>query len=294
MNSLSSFFADRRRRPKSAGASEASSGTRAASRPTSRGSLSSTPRTSRAKQRKSPPVSSIAITVDAPLAWSGASWKMRQIEESKAQQARQVQKRRRSEAGLAQLLETAHADTVEALVAAEQRSAEARTLEEQLARVDERLFELGAGKESCSPWRKTSRRSTRSHSDPPRRAGRGARRNRRAAGPDRQEHRRHRARVKRLDPAASAADAAAEAEQALARVREIAARYVRIRVATMVLGREIERYRQTNQGPLLSRASELFHRLTLGSFDALKADWRIKTGPSSSACATARAFRFPA
>ena len=68
------------------------------------------------------------------------------------------------------------------------------------------------------------------------------------------------------DPKAKAAEAAAEAEGALARVRELAERYLAVRVAAIVLGREIERYRQENQGPMLLRASELFRRLTLGSW----------------------------
>ena len=40
-----------------------------------------------------------------------------------------------------------------------------------------------------------------------------------------------------------------------------------------MLARETERYRQQNQGPVLARASELFARLTLGSYQALRAGW---------------------
>jgi uncharacterized protein YhaN len=75
------------------------------------------------------------------------------------------------------------------------------------------------------------------------------------------------------DPKARAAEAAADAEAALARARDLADRYIRARTAHIVLAREIECYRQKNQGPILSRASELFRRLTLGSFAALRTDF---------------------
>ena len=50
--------------------------------------------------------------------------------------------------------------------------------------------------------------------------------------------------------------------------------YVRARLAHRVLRDEIQRYREENEGPLLGRASEIFSRLCLGSFDALRVDYR--------------------
>jgi uncharacterized protein YhaN len=41
-------------------------------------------------------------------------------------------------------------------------------------------------------------------------------------------------------------------------------------VAAAVLERVVEQYRERNQGPVLSRASELFGRLTLGRFSRLQ------------------------
>jgi uncharacterized protein YhaN len=52
--------------------------------------------------------------------------------------------------------------------------------------------------------------------------------------------------------------------------------YTRLRLASAVLRRAIERYRDRNQGPVLERASELFERLTLGSFTGLHADYNDK------------------
>ena len=45
---------------------------------------------------------------------------------------------------------------------------------------------------------------------------------------------------------------------------------MRLRLAERILRREIERYRREHQAPLLSRASELFGRITLGSFTGLR------------------------
>jgi uncharacterized protein YhaN len=76
-----------------------------------------------------------------------------------------------------------------------------------------------------------------------------------------------------------AADAADRAQTVLARAREAAARYVRLRLAAGVLRQGIERHRQRKQGPLLRRASSLFAALTLGSFAALDVDFSDGTQP---------------
>src|SRR5262249_19599590 len=80
-------------------------------------------------------------------------------------------------------------------------------------------------------------------------------------------------RDKLRDPKANAADAALDAEAALATARQIAERYARVKVASVLLAREIERYRRENQGPILTRAGALFARLTLGAFSSLKVDF---------------------
>jgi uncharacterized protein YhaN len=62
---------------------------------------------------------------------------------------------------------------------------------------------------------------------------------------------------------------AQKAEDALARVRPAVAQYLRLRLASEVLQRAIESYREKHQGPILSRASELFSSLTLGDHSGL-------------------------
>ncbi len=77
-----------------------------------------------------------------------------------------------------------------------------------------------------------------------------------------------------------AAGASADAQEALARVRSNVERYVRAKVAAFILGREIERYRQENQGPMLTKASQLFARLTLGGFRGVRAGYNDKDKPA--------------
>ncbi|MBI4952068.1 MAG: hypothetical protein HY908_08545, partial [Myxococcales bacterium] len=71
--------------------------------------------------------------------------------------------------------------------------------------------------------------------------------------------------LERYEHEQGAVDLANEAEQRLAWVERTAARFVRVRLATLVLDREIERYRRANQGPVVARAAELLGALTTGS-----------------------------
>jgi uncharacterized protein YhaN len=67
-----------------------------------------------------------------------------------------------------------------------------------------------------------------------------------------------------------AAEAAAEAEQQLSKIKSFTRTFVRKKLAAELLLREIRRYREANQGPVISRASQLFCRLTLGQHERLQ------------------------
>jgi uncharacterized protein YhaN len=82
-----------------------------------------------------------------------------------------------------------------------------------------------------------------------------------------------------MDGKAEAAEAAERAEEVLAEIRDKANRYVRLRLAANILRREIERYRAENQDPILRRSSEIFARLTGGSFMGLTADFNEQDQP---------------
>jgi uncharacterized protein YhaN len=76
-----------------------------------------------------------------------------------------------------------------------------------------------------------------------------------------------------------AAQAASETEQHLSRIKTLAHGYVRKRLAAELLRREIRRYRDANQGPIVGRASELFARLTLGRYPRLSVGYDERDEP---------------
>ncbi len=71
----------------------------------------------------------------------------------------------------------------------------------------------------------------------------------------------------------AAAQAAALEEEALAEMREVAERYVRVQTSAILLRWATERYRKEKQGPLLKRAGELFAIITEGSFASLQVEF---------------------
>lgn len=77
----------------------------------------------------------------------------------------------------------------------------------------------------------------------------------------------------------NAAEAAAEAQQALTRVREHVERWCRAKLAAALLSREIERYRDEHQAPLLLSSSSFFSRLTLSAFSGIRAGFDDKDRP---------------
>ena len=63
-----------------------------------------------------------------------------------------------------------------------------------------------------------------------------------------------------------------EAQAALAKVRRLADRFIRVRMAALLLKKEIDRYRQEHQDPILKIASRYFSELTFGAFPGLRSD----------------------
>lgn len=77
----------------------------------------------------------------------------------------------------------------------------------------------------------------------------------------------------------AAAREAERAQEILATLRHGVERYVRVRLAAAILRKEIDRYREENQAPLLRRAGELFATLTVGSFRGLQTDYDDRDEP---------------
>ena len=82
-----------------------------------------------------------------------------------------------------------------------------------------------------------------------------------------------------MDGNSRAADAAEKVQGIASRIREGVGQYLRLRMASVILRREIERYREENQGALLARGGAYFKRLTLDSFTGLATDFNEKDEP---------------
>ncbi len=84
---------------------------------------------------------------------------------------------------------------------------------------------------------------------------------------------RERVALESMDGSSQAAAAAQQSQELLAEIRRQAQQYIRLHLACGILQREMERYRDANQGPVLKLAGELFARLTLGSFAGIRPDY---------------------
>ncbi|WP_438039417.1 AAA family ATPase [Sorangium sp. So ce128] len=233
----------------------------------------------------------------------------RSLADKRRELDQQEARRAAAEARLAKLFEAAgvprggdDADDVAALSLAEERSREARRLDRELVENEGKLLEAGEGAGIAALEQETA----------------GVERDALALELDRAEERLaaledERRRIDRalgsleqerehLRATVGAAEAAAEAQICLSHLRGEVRRYVRARLAAVLLEREIERYRERNQGPILARASALFHRLTLGAFAGLRVGYdeseqailRCVRAASGAAVGGASAARAPA
>ncbi|MGC9944176.1 MAG: AAA family ATPase [Verrucomicrobiota bacterium] len=77
----------------------------------------------------------------------------------------------------------------------------------------------------------------------------------------------------------AAADFRQQAESCAATLKQDAARYLRLRLATLFLENQIERFRRENQGPLLQKSGEVFKNITRGAFSELGAEFNADDVP---------------
>ena len=90
---------------------------------------------------------------------------------------------------------------------------------------------------------------------------------------------REKTRLKEMDGSSRAAGYAEEAQGLLASMDSAVEQYARLKIASAILAGTVEQYREKHQGPLISRAGDLFARMTLGAFDRLRADYDEKGSP---------------
>jgi uncharacterized protein YhaN len=72
---------------------------------------------------------------------------------------------------------------------------------------------------------------------------------------------------------ADAAKAEAQRQEALARMSNAVERFIKVYTSAKLLRWSIERFRESKQGPMLTRASEVFAELTQGAFSKLVVDY---------------------
>jgi uncharacterized protein YhaN len=87
------------------------------------------------------------------------------------------------------------------------------------------------------------------------------------------------AELNRMDGSAAAASHAEEAERLLAGLESDVETYARLKIASFILARTVEQYREKHQGPMISRASEIFSQITRGAFSRLRAEYDEKGNP---------------
>ena len=168
---------------------------------------------------------------------------------------------------LKRLLDAAGVSDMESLEAAEQRSQKWRRLTERLDELQERLLaegtpldELLAQAKGIDPDRLPADIARLDESSAA--LGKDCARQRETVWQLSRE-------MEAMDGGGQAADAAMEAQTALADIKGHVETYARLKLSALLLGREIERYRERNQGPVIQRAGEFFHKMTLGGFSGL-------------------------
>lgn len=86
------------------------------------------------------------------------------------------------------------------------------------------------------------------------------------------EHGAKKAAFDAIDGTDLAAQADARRQEAIADMADAAERYLQLKTAVCLLKWSIDAFRETKQGPMLSRATAIFRQLTRGSFDRLVVD----------------------
>ncbi|MFT7620725.1 MAG: hypothetical protein ACI97A_004383, partial [Planctomycetota bacterium] len=79
--------------------------------------------------------------------------------------------------------------------------------------------------------------------------------------------------IEQLDSGPSAADALSRSKQSLARCRTLAEDYARLNLAIYLLETRMRAYEEESRGPIFESASEIFERITLGSFQGLDTEY---------------------
>lgn len=192
-----------------------------------------------------------------------------ELAQVKKERASWNERRQDADAQLAVLFELAGATDLATLEEAEKRAEAQRVLREELQAVEEQLVHAGDGA-SLSDLEDEARGAdldqVRARS---RNIDRDLEELSEAIDEAKEDVWRRKRGIGSMEQT-DAAEASAVLEDRVAVLKRHVRRYVCVRLAASILEREIERYRRENQGPILTRASELFPRLTLGRYAGLR------------------------
>ena len=195
-----------------------------------------------------------------------------QLEEKRRELAEALLRRKSAERDLEALVQAARVLSPADLPAAEECSREVRELRGNLAPIERQLLDLGEGLSLEALVAENQDFPGDDVTDKLR-----AVEEKIAAVNDEkarieQEKGKLEERLAALDGSGRAAEAAEDAENHLAQMGTLVEEYCRARLAYRLLEDEIKQYREKHQGPIVRRASELFEKLTLGSFLAIRGD----------------------
>jgi uncharacterized protein YhaN len=188
-----------------------------------------------------------------------------QISELEASLEDAIERRRRAEQELARLVKDAHCGTRDALATAEERSTEMLGLRDRLSTVEEQMTMLGAvtpdeivaqvqGLDIALVEAEMHQLAKRKTDLSQRREQLG------------EEVGQKRTLLEAMTGSDDAAELYAEAESVKAEIRMQAEQYARLRIAAAILRRQIDEFRERSHGPLLTRASYFFSKLTCGKY----------------------------
>lgn len=175
------------------------------------------------------------------------------------------------------LMKSAGCDTLDGLEEAEEKSAQYRSIENRLASTEEQLLAegvdidrlveqadavdpdtIGSTIEKTKEENESLKRSLADQNE--------------ACG-------RLKEQLQSMDGTSRAAEAAAEAEEALATMQDHARAYGALKLASLLLEKEIDRFRQENQDPLLKQAGEFFRIMTLEAFSGVATGFNASDEP---------------
>jgi uncharacterized protein YhaN len=206
------------------------------------------------------------------------------LEKQKRQKKNQIEEAEKgiSEARskLDRMCEEAHCSEYEDLSEAEKRSTKRRRIEHEMEGLEEQLLKLAAGL-TVEEFVQDAQTI-----DPDEVGGDINLLGEEAASLEEEKSRLDRTigeegkELEKMDGTGKAADLAEDVEMILGGMAANIEQYARLRLASAVLSRAIERYRERNEGPVLKRTNELFAAMTMGSFAGVRAEFDEHGNPT--------------